>query len=106
MKSPYKFLSTIDEDTTLALRCMYNTGMYYPSSPVKFFFNLGVLVLPPPPINKVMVFVYAKKGIDTRGILRDKNAHWHMTEGVWDKRSILPALGKILQQTYPSPNLK
>ena len=86
---------------------MYN--IYYPSSPVKFFFNLGVLVLPPPPINKVMVhplFVYAKKGIDTGGILRDKNANWHMTEGVWDKRSILPALGKILQQTYPSQNLK
>ena len=54
---------------------MYN--IYYRSSPVKFFFNLGVLVLPPPLINKVMVqplFVYAKKGIDTGGILRDKNA--------------------------------
>ena len=76
MKSAYKFLSTIDEDTTLALRCMYN--IYYPSSSVKLFFNLGVLVLPPPPINKVMVhplFVYAKKGIDTGGILRDKNAN-------------------------------
>ena len=58
---------------TLALRCMYN--IYYPSSAVKFFFNLGVLVLPPSPINKVMVFVYAKKGIDTGGILRDKNAN-------------------------------
>ena len=52
------------------------------------------------------LFVYAKKGIDTGGILRDKNANWHMTEGVWDKRSILPALGQILQQTYPSQNLK
>ena len=65
----------MDQDTTLALRCMYN--IYYPSNPVKFFFNLGVLVLPPPPSNKVMVqplFVYAKKGIDTGGMLRDKNA--------------------------------
>ena len=86
---------------------MYN--IYYSSSPVKFFFNRGVLVLPPPLINKVMVqplFVYAKKGIDTEGVLRDKNVNQHMTDGVRDKRSILPALGKILQQTYPSPNLK
>ena len=65
-------MSTINEDTTLVLRCMYN--IYYPSSPVKFFINVGIIVLPPPPINKVMVFVYAKKGINTGGILRDKNA--------------------------------
>ena len=26
-----------------------------------------------------------------------------MTDGVLDRRSILPAVGEILQQTYPSP---
>ena len=75
------------QSTSILLKVNYLSGhhsgtslynIYYPSSPVKFFFNLGVLVLPPPPINKVMVqplFVYAKKGIDTEGVLRDKNAN-------------------------------
>ena len=29
-----------------------------------------------------------------------------MTEGLWDKRSILPALGKILQRDIPFTKLK
>ena len=95
--------------------------MYYPFSPAGFFVNLGVLCLtqPPPPqlphpINKLMALstpylLMKRKGIDTRGILRDNNAN--MTDGIWHKRSISTALGlkvirKIPQELHEKIHLR